>query len=174
MFSIKKIVSKVKTHVKKAAMLSEQLEPYMLAKERNERAKRRATKIEQQLLKAKQNQMKLTAQLGSALEENQCLQQQLANKPTVPETDASCNTEPKKEAKEVAGLYDNAQPEPAISNKRWSTDTMVDSDYTVVPILDIIEQYTAPKAPLSIGQQISEYRSLSSSPYAPKASSPSN
>ncbi|KAJ2877342.1 hypothetical protein FB639_003808, partial [Coemansia asiatica] len=107
-----------------------------------------------QLLKTKQNQMKRAAQLGSALEENQCLQQQLANKPTVTKTNASCSTEPKKEAKEAAGLYDNAQLEPAISNKRWSTDTMVDSDYTVVLILDIIEQYTAPKAPLSIGQQI--------------------
>ncbi|KAJ1820205.1 hypothetical protein LPJ75_000998 [Coemansia sp. RSA 2598] len=159
---IKKLVSTVKVHIKKAALLSEQLEPYMRAKEQSERAKRQAVRMQEQLRKAKRNQKILTAQLCNALKENSDLQQ-FADKHTVTKVDASCGTEPKVLKDAVVDCrQQTAEPSKPASSKRWSTQTMVDNNNVADPISHVIEQYTAQKIHPSIACQMTAYQSLSS------------
>ncbi|KAJ1877446.1 hypothetical protein H4R99_007747 [Coemansia sp. RSA 1722] len=122
------IVSKVKHNVKKLALLPEQLEPYVQAKERVKRAKRKAAKLTARLEKSNKTVQVLDAQLCDVFAENRHLKQ-LISKQAVSKADASCNTEPiaAKEAStgccELTNLINTA-----IASKRWSEETKVNDN----------------------------------------------
>ncbi|KAJ2227690.1 hypothetical protein H4R99_006071 [Coemansia sp. RSA 1722] len=125
---LKNIVSKVKRNIKKLALLPEQLEPYVQARERVKRAKRKAAKLTARLEKANKTVQVLDARLCDALAENRRLKQ-LISKQAVSKANASCNTEPIAVNEARTGCCESTNLiNTTIASKRWSEDTKVNDD----------------------------------------------
>ncbi|KAJ1880770.1 hypothetical protein H4R99_007549 [Coemansia sp. RSA 1722] len=183
---LKNIVSKVKRNIKKLALLPKQLEPYVQARERVKRAKRKAAKLTARLEKANKTVQVLDTQLCDVLAENRRLKQ-LISKQAVSKADALCNTEPIAVNEARNGCCESTNLiNTAITSKRWSEETKVNDDNgnnnsnsskqedtennnsnTVSPTDGIIEQSNTQHFLPSIDQQLSAYLSLSTASQQP-------